>query len=127
MTATLPIEFDFGPANGDPDLLAPPITADNAAGSYTPSGGTVTPGLWVAEPAKLGPFSGPAPSGFVNMSMTAAAKPFDPAVTSPTGDFWLFAINPTAAAASFSPVVINPGQTGVINVTMTMAALLPAP
>jgi hypothetical protein len=53
------------------------------------------------------------------MSMTAATKPFDPAVTSPTGDFWLFSINPAAAAASFSPVVINPGQTGVINVTIT--------
>jgi hypothetical protein len=116
--ATLPVEFDYYPVFPDPDLIGAPTTADSAAGSYTPSGGTVTPGVWLAEPGELGPYSGPAPSGFVNMSLTATTKPFDPAVTSSTGDFWLFAINP-AAGASSSPVIINPGQTGVINVTIT--------
>jgi hypothetical protein len=115
--ATLPVEFDYYPVFPDPDLIGRPTTADSAAGSYTPSGGTVTPGVWLAVPDELGPFSGPAPSGFVNMSLTATTKPFDAAVTSSTGDFWLFAINP-AAGASSSPVVINPGQTGVINVTI---------
>ena len=52
------------------------------------------------------------------MAMTATAKAFDPAVTSSTGDFWLQAVNP---AASFSPIVINPGQTAVVNVTITPA------
>jgi Subtilase family len=118
-TATLPIDFGYTPVSGDPVLFGPPTTADSAAGSYTPSGGTVTPGVWAGLPDELGPYSGPAPPGFVNMSLTATTKPFDPAVTSPTGDFWLFSINPAAAAASFSPVVINPGQTGVINVTIT--------
>ena len=115
-TATLPIEFDYGPNAGDPDLFGPPTTADSAAGSYTPSGGTVTPGLWFAGPDELGPYSGPAPSGYVNLSLTATTKPFDPAVTSPTGDFWLASGNP---ATPFSPVIINPGQTSVINVTIT--------
>lgn len=117
-TATLPVEFDYYPVFPDPDLFGRPTTADSAAGSYTPSDGTVTPGVWLAEPDELGPYSGPAPSGFVNMSLTATTKPFDAAVTSSTGDFWLFAINP-AAEASSSPVVINPGQTSVINVTIT--------
>jgi hypothetical protein len=113
-TATLPVEFDYG--WNDPNLLAPPIGADRAAGSYTPSGGTVTPGIWEAVPVELGPYSRPAPSGFVKMSLTATTKSFDPAVTSTTGDFWLASGNPSLI--SF-PVVIGPGQTDVINVTIT--------
>jgi hypothetical protein len=50
--------------------------------------------------------------------MTAVAKPFDPAVSSPTGDLWLGSVDP-AAFATFSPLVLNPGQTGTINVTIT--------
>jgi hypothetical protein len=118
-TANLPIEFDYGSIAGDPDLLGAPTTTESAAGSYTPSGGTVTPGLWFGSPDQLGPYPGPAPSGTVNMSLTATTKPFDPAVTSPTGDFWLSAIN---SAPAFSPVTINPGQTGVITVTITPSA-----
>jgi hypothetical protein len=118
-TATLPVEFDYSPYGGDPFLFAPPTGANRAAGSYTPSGGTVSPGLWAADPAELGPYSRPAPSGFVKMSLTATTKPFDPAVTSPTGDLWLASGNP---ATQISPVVINPGQTGVINVTIKPSA-----
>jgi hypothetical protein len=111
-TATLPVEFDYGPAQGDPDLFGQPITANSAVGSYAPSGGTVTPGVWFGAPDELGPYPRRAPSGFVNMSLTATTKPFDPTVTSTTGDFWNLAV-------SFSPVIINPGQTGVIDVTIT--------
>jgi hypothetical protein len=50
------------------------------------------------------------------MAMTATTKVFDPAVTSATGDIWLAATNP---AATFSPIVINPGATAVINVAIT--------
>jgi hypothetical protein len=39
-------------------------------------------------------------------------------VTSTTSDLWLAAINP---AAVFSPVVLNPGQSGTIDVTITPA------
>jgi hypothetical protein len=52
------------------------------------------------------------------MAMTATTKAFDPAVTSDTSDIWLAATNP---AAAFSPIVINPGQTATINVTITPA------
>jgi hypothetical protein len=112
-TATLPIEFDYQPFEGGPDLFGPPSTGDRAAGSYTPSGGTVTPGFWFGAPDELGPYSGPAPRGFVSMSLTATSKPFDPAVTSTTGDIWPASGNP------FAPVTVNPGQTGVIDVTIT--------
>ena len=53
------------------------------------------------------------------MSMSVAAKAFDGAVTSSTGDLELAAVNP---ATTFSPVVINPGQTATVNVTITPSA-----
>lgn len=48
--------------------------------------------------------------------MTVQAKQFDLSVTSATGDVELASVNPSA---SFSPVVINPGQAVTINVTIT--------
>jgi hypothetical protein len=114
-TATLPVEFDYGPFQGDPDLFGRPTGATTAAGSYTPAGGTVQPGFWFGTPDEIGPYAGPAPAGLVSMSLTATMKAFDPAVTSDTGDLWLAALDPTA---SFSPLILNPGDSAVINVTI---------
>ena len=119
-SATLPIEFDYFPYQGDPDLFGPPTTLNNATGSYTPTGGTVQPGLWGAYPDEIGPYSGPAPAGFVNMSLTSTMKAFDPAVTSAPGDIWLASLDPSVFG-SFAPVTINPGETVVIPVTITPA------
>jgi hypothetical protein len=117
--ATLPIEFDYGPYPGDPDLFAPPGPGNTAAGSYTPAGGVVEQGLWYANPTEIGPYPvGGAPAGFVNAALVATTKAFDPAVTSPTGDLWLGSLDPSTLGA-FAPVVINPGQTVVIPVTFT--------
>jgi hypothetical protein len=114
--ATLPIEFDFSPNSGDPDLFGAPTSSDSAAGSYTPGGGTVPATTWSASPDEIGPYAGPAPSGFVNAALTATTKLFDPAVTSTTGDFWLESVGSTA---SFAPVTLNPGQSTVVDVTIT--------
>jgi hypothetical protein len=121
-SATLPIMFDFSPFAGDPDIAssnpgAAPLCTDTPSASYTPPGGTVTAGGWASLPSECGPFAGPAPAGTLNsVTMTATTKAFDSAVTSGTGDLWLTSTNP---AATFSPVVINPGQSAVINVTIT--------
>jgi len=114
-SASLPIVFDWGPNQGDPDLFS--TAGTTASGSYTPSDGTAQPGFWFSAPDEIGPFGpGGAPAGTVSAAMTVTTKMFDPAVTSTTGDAWLASINP---AATFSPVIINPGQTAVINVTIT--------
>jgi hypothetical protein len=113
-TASLPIEFDFGPNQGDPDLAS--NTGTKVSGSYTPTGGRVTAGVWFALPDEIGPFSGPAPAGTATLAMTATTKEFDSAVTSTAGDLWLASTNP---AATFSPVTINPGQSATVNVTIT--------
>ncbi len=118
-SATVPIEFtySFNPNLGDPSLLGAPTTADNAAGSYTPTGGTVEPGVWAATAGELGPYGpGGATPGFFNMSFTATTKAFDPAVTSSTDDLWIESFNP---AEPFSPLALAAGQTGTINVTIT--------
>jgi hypothetical protein len=113
-TASLPIEFDFGPNQGDPDLVS--TIGTSPGGSYTPSGGVVTPGFWFATPSEIGPYPSGAPAGTVSLQMSALAKSFDPAVTSDTGDLELASLNP---ATTFSPIVINAGASAVVNVTIT--------
>jgi hypothetical protein len=117
--------FDVFPAPGDPDLAssAPgsgPLCAVNASVSWVPPGGTVTAGLWESAPTECGPYPvGGAPAGTAIDEMTVQTKAFDPAVTSPTGDLWELAVNPSG---SITPVTINPGQTLTINVTITPSA-----
>jgi hypothetical protein len=120
-SASLPAMFDFGPNQGDPDISshnpgAGPLCSTTQAASYTPSGGTIQDGVWFAGPSECGPYPGPAPAGTVNSAMTVQAKQFDTSVTSNTGDIMLAAIN---LAATVSPIIINPGSTGTINVTIT--------
>jgi hypothetical protein len=120
-TASLPIMFDWGPFQGDPDISshnpgAGPLCATTESASYSPPGGTIQNGFWGSAPTECGPYSGPAPAGTDSSSMTVLAKQFDTSVTSSTGDVELASIN---AAATFTPVIINPGQTATIDVTIT--------
>jgi hypothetical protein len=113
-TASLPIEFDYGPDTGDPDLVSDIGTSPS--GSYTPPAGNLADGFWFATPSEIGPYPAGAPAGTVSMAMSVTAKAFDDQVTSDTGDLELAAINP---ATTFSPIVINPGQSATVNVTIT--------
>jgi hypothetical protein len=117
--ATVPVMFDYGPYSGDPDLLATSVGGNTAIGSYAPTDGIVTPGLWNATPTELGPFPNPE-SGFVNLAMNVTTAQFDASISSDTGDFWYGSIDPSSYA-SFAPLIINPGQTAVINVTIVPA------
>jgi Peptidase inhibitor I9 len=123
-TATLPIMFDWGPFQGDPDISshnpgAGPLCATTETASDNPPGGTIQNGFWGSAPTECGPYSGPAPAGSASSAMFVVAKQFDTSVTSTTGDLELAAINP---AASATPVVINPGQSATIDVTITPSA-----
>lgn len=115
---TLPVEFDWGPAQGDPDLVAPPAAGDRSVGTFAPADGTLQPGIWVASPAEIGPYPHGATAGEVTMAMTVVAQPFDPAVTDTVGDFWLASIDPLTP---FSPLTINPGKSGIIDITIKPA------
>jgi hypothetical protein len=120
--ATLPIMFDFSPFPGDPDVASTgsspgPLCADTESASYTAAGGTVTAGGWGSAPSECGPYPTGAPAGTLNyVNMTAQTKQFDPTMTSDTGDFWLASTDPSTP---FSPVIVKPGQSAVIDVTIT--------
>jgi hypothetical protein len=114
-TSSLPSMFDFGSAVGDPDLASSTTAqcSTTPSATYAPLGGTVTAGIWFASPNECGPYAAPAPVGTVSVSLSANTKPFDPAVASTPGDLWTL--------GALSPVVIAPGQTATINVTITPA------
>jgi hypothetical protein len=123
-TASLPIMFDWGPFQGDPDLSshnpgAGPLCATTESASYSPPDAAITNGFWGSAPTECGPYAGPAPAGTDSSAMSVVAKQFDTSVTSATGDLELASINP---AVSATPVVINPGQSATIDVTITPSA-----
>lgn len=120
-TSTLPTMFDVGSDIGDPDLASASLKAGSLCSttptaSYNPPGGTAPAGLWYASPSECGPYTTAAAAGSATDSMTVQTRGFDNAVTSTTGDFWLSAINP---ANSTSPLILSPGETGTITVTIT--------
>jgi hypothetical protein len=124
-TSSLPAMFDFGPFAGDPDTASTNtggtagLCGDTATGSVSPPGGTVSQGGWFALPSECGPYPGPAPAGTATVTATVITRAFDPAVTSVTGDLWT-----TASTGTFtnSAVVIGPGQSATIDVTITPSA-----
>ncbi len=116
--ASLPIQFDYAPATGDPDLGSGPV-GTSANGSYAPPAGDLTSGVWFADISESGPYRTAAPAGTATSSMSVQAREFDPAVTSPTEDVEQLGGSPNVPGPF---VTINPGQTATINVTITPSA-----
>jgi hypothetical protein len=120
-TGSTPIMFDYGPTSGDPDLASSSfgsgaLCATTESSSYTPPGGAVTAGVWFDDPSECGPYAVPAAAATATSEMSVLTRAFDTAVTSSTGDLELTAIN---TATSATPVIISPGQTVTIDVTIT--------
>jgi subtilisin family serine protease len=114
-TGPLPILFDSSSAAGDPDLGSTAGATATASLSASP----VSQGVWAIVPDVVGTFGASGAAGEpVTTSMTATTSPFDPAVTSPAGDLWLAAADPTTLAG-FNPVLANPGQAVTVPVTIT--------
>ena len=119
----VPVMFDSGPYPGDPDTA---IGTGSPASAAYPAGRqatAVTPGLWYAMPAEIGPYPAVSPpAATVTMAMSAMTEQFDTAAAPATGDFWRFGVAPLAATASYDLFVVNPGQTRSIALTITPAA-----
>jgi len=114
-TGTTPIQFDSGWAFGDPDIIS--SVGSTVSGSL--SANPVAQGLWDIAPTVVGPFGAKgAASEPVQTTMNVATAPFDSAVSSQTGDLWLASTDPSQLNG-LSPVVVGPGQTGTIPVTIT--------
>jgi hypothetical protein len=113
---TVPLQMEISQAFGDPDVLGTPFPGNfDVAVATAPE---LPPSQWFAIPEGQGPFP---PNGIGNATVNLAAavntNAFDSAVTSSTGDVWVqLDIDNTAP---FSPLTLNPGQTGSITVTVT--------
>jgi Subtilase family len=113
-SATESALFDWGPINGDPDLISTVGTNPESRFGSLP----VTAGLWAADPAVSGVTpEGGAPAGKVDFTVTAHTKPFDSSVTSPVSDLWQTSVTP--ATSGLTVFTVNPGQTRDIPVTIT--------
>ncbi|MFZ1996567.1 MAG: hypothetical protein WAU75_20815, partial [Solirubrobacteraceae bacterium] len=123
-TSTVPAMFDTGPTVGDPDLASAnfgpgPLCSTSSSVLYDPPGGTVTPGVWYAQPSECGPYTGTAPSGQATDALAAQTKVFDATVSSTTGDVWAQSVDPSAPN---SPITIQPGHSAEVEVTFTPSA-----
>ncbi len=115
-SAKRPIFFDYSWAFGDPDLISssPPFS-DSASGSF--SSAFVAPGDWIITPFQNGPDGVKGvPPVKASTSLSATTAAFDPAVSAKTGDLWLAS---TDLTAPFNAVVVEPGQTVYLPVTIT--------
>jgi hypothetical protein len=118
-SASVGIFFDYEWSFGDPDLLSNSAPyGTNPSGTFSSS--AVADGTWTITPFQDGPDGahGVAPA-VTQTAMTATTAAFDPAVTAPTGDLWLESVD---ANATVHPVIVDPGQTVTIPVTITPGA-----
>ncbi len=81
--------------------------------------GSITRGLWFANVNEVGPYTdaGP-PPGETTVTASMRTAGFDPAVTSSTDDPYRISVDPTSDGFG-TPVLIQPGQVGAIQVTIT--------
>ncbi len=110
--ATMPIFFDFNSDNNDPEALGVPFGNNSVAQLADPE---VAPGQFWAASEPTGPFSGPV-AGSANITMVAFTNPFDSAISASTGDIWAQTAN---ASAPYTPMTLDPGQSGTITLTIT--------
>ena len=114
-TGSTPIQFDSLGPSGDPDVISTVGSTVSASFEANP----IAQGLWDIAPTVVGPFGATgAPSEPVSTTMDVATQPFDPAVSAPTGDLWQGGVDPSLLTG-FSPVIVGPGETGTIPVTIT--------
>ena len=114
--ASMPVDVDLIYSDGNPEKFAA-----SAGGTSTVDGvsaSQVAFGSWGTEVDEIGPFATDAQPGTATISMTATASPFDPAVSSATGDFWTQSTGGAAGTAVFIPA----GATATISVTVKPVA-----
>ena len=108
--------MDVQADNGDPDFAGVSLGDNSVAALADPE---IAPGPFFALPEATGPFGTTAVAGSVNSAAVANTNPFDSAVSPDTGDFWALSVNPNE---SYSPLVLEPGQSGTITLTFTPSA-----
>jgi hypothetical protein len=120
--SSVPIQMDvynFAGYNvggtGNPDIFAQPVAKDTVAATL--SAPEIPYSLWVAVPAEIGPYgSSGEPTAPVASTAYATMQPFDTAMSADSGDIWADLVLGTN---TFNPLVLAPGESGTITVTIT--------
>jgi len=116
-SATQRAFFDTYPVQTTaPDIESTFGTAPKASITAT----ELSPGQWTASPGQIGPFgASPAPAGTISLTGTVSTLAFDDTVSTPTGDYWRQSVD---SAATVAPVVLPPGASATLPVTITPRA-----
>lgn len=121
--STTPAQLEISSTTGSPDLFGDLKSAQNGstisvAQSVGRPGQPIVPGFWSTYVQQIGPFpTTGAPAGSSTITATAHTQAFDAALTSSTGDPFAAAVN--ASAPQTTPVIVQPGATGSVQVTIT--------
>jgi hypothetical protein len=123
-TSSKPAQVELNGPLGEPDVFGDLGAAQagdlTSVARVTEAGGRhqVARGFWATFVAEIGPFTDAgAPAATSTLTATALTQPLDPSVTSAAGD--PYAPGFTDQAPTGTPVVVNPGKTGGITVTIT--------
>jgi Subtilase family len=100
---------------GSPDIYAKSVGNDTVVAMI--SAPEIPYSEWISVPSEIGPYGATgAPTASISTSAFVLMKPFDAAVSADSGDFWAdFVLNTN----TFNPLVLAPGETGTIQVTIT--------
>jgi hypothetical protein len=100
------------------DLKAAQHGATTSVATVGERNGYVSKGIWFGSLQEIGPFGADgAQPGTATYTPSMRTNGFDAAVTSSTGDPFDFAVDPNGSGGT--PVIIQPGQTATIQVTIT--------
>lgn len=124
-SSTVPAQVELNSPGGGIDLFGDLQAAKGgdtiSTASVAETAGQVGLGYWGTYVQEIGPFGdGGAPAGTSVLTATATMRPFDSTVTTSTGDPYLASVDPTAPSGQ--PIVIAPGKTGTVTVTITPTA-----
>ncbi len=121
-STTVPAQVELGSPLGGIDVFGDLASAQGGStvstATVSETKGQVGLGLWSTYVQEIGPYGdGGAPAATSVLSASAMTKPFDTAVSTSTGDPFLVSLD--AAADVGAPIVIAPGATRAIQISIT--------
>jgi hypothetical protein len=125
-SSTVPAQMELSSPGGGLDLFGNLQQSQAGSTLSTATDKETAPefvgeGFWFPYVDEIGPFGvNGAPAGSTTLVANATTAGFDPTVTTSTGDPFLSALDPTADFGT--PLLIEPGATGTITVTITPTA-----
>jgi hypothetical protein len=111
-SSSVPITLDTSPDFGTPDVEGQ--SSGNASVAVL-TANELPASIYSCAPAERGPFATVAPTTTFSCGGEAVTNTFASDVSSDAGNFWA---DLELGSTSYNPLVLEPGQTGVIHVTL---------